>query len=98
MMKALTYAGVGYTVTKVPQKIMTFRPYVPGNQCTHMVGGVWKAIKALKNRKFNTTSKPDSTTFVTDKDERERADCLPEAIIATNSSLYWQYPEKFLSA
>ena len=32
MMKALTAAGVGYAITRVPTRIMPFRPYMPGNK------------------------------------------------------------------
>jgi hypothetical protein len=68
MMKALTYAGVGYAITRVPKKIMSFRPYVPGTLCTYMVGGARKSIKALRHRNSKSASDPSANRFVTDKD------------------------------
>ena len=96
MIKALTAVGVGYAITRVPMRIMPFRPYVPGNKCTYMVGGARKSIKALRNKKSNSTSEPNFNMFVTDKDERERGDCLPDAIFAACRFFYWRYPEEFL--
>jgi hypothetical protein len=86
MMKAFTSVGVGYAITRVPKKIMPFRPYIPGTQCIYMVGGARKSIKALRNRNSKSASDPNANTFVTDKDERERGNCLTDAIITACSS------------
>ena len=46
--------------------------------------GRWRAQKYQdsKEREFHTASEPNPNLFVTDKDERERGDCLPDAINA----------------
>ena len=59
MMQALTAAGVGYAITRVPKRIIPFRPYVPGNKCTFMVGGSRKTIKTLRGTKLTIKSEPD---------------------------------------
>ena len=95
MMTALTSAGIGYAITIVPKRIMPFRPYVPGTQCTYMVGGERRTIKQLRNTNAKPASEPNSNMFVTDKDERKEGDCMPDAKIAIYCSLYWRYPEEY---
>ena len=95
MMTALTSAGVGHAITRVPKRIMPLRPYVSGTQCTYMVGGGRRNIKPLRHKNPKTASEPNFNMFVTDKNEREQGDCMPDAIIAICCSLYWRYPEEF---